>query len=152
MKTFHLSVGLIISIAIPTSASAECTGKGHHDAAALRTICDLEAAWGQSFVSADATGAKRMLADDFVGIDTKGRLYRKTDEIADISKPAHFASDVLNDVIVRFYGDTAIAQGSDSWTGKKGESGRFVWTDVWLKRAGLWQIVAAEDLIPPAAK
>jgi ketosteroid isomerase-like protein len=152
MKTLHLSIALIISIAIATSSSAKCTGEGHHDAAALRTICDLEAAWGQSFVNADATVAKRMLADDFVGVDTKGRLYHKADEIADISKPAHFASDVLNDVTVRFYGDTAIAQGSDSWTGKKGEKGRFVWTDVWLKRGGVWQIVAAEDLIPPAAK
>src|SRR5436305_11884837 len=152
MKIFHLSIALIVPIVIATPASAKCAGEGYHDAAALRTICDLEAAWGQSFVKADATIAKRMLADDFVGVDTKGRLYRKADEIADISKPAHFASDVLNDVTVRFYGDTAIAQGSDSWTGKKGEKGSFVWTDVWLKRTGVWQIVAAEDLIPPAVK
>jgi hypothetical protein len=140
------------TLGLASPAAANCTGQGKHDEAALKTICGLEAAWGQSFVKGDATVAERMLADDFIGVDTKGRLYRKADEIADISKPPHFASDVLNDVIVRFYGDTAVAQGSDTWTGKKGEKGRFVWTDVWVKRAGSWQIVAAEDLIPPAGK
>ncbi|MEA3059936.1 MAG: hypothetical protein QOE50_1348 [Sphingomonadales bacterium] len=152
MTTIHLSTAVVISLAIAAPATANCTGQGRHDAAALRTICDLERAWGQSFVTADPSVAQRMLADDFVGVDTKGRLYRKADEIADISKPPHFLSDVMNDVIVRFYGDTAIAQGSDSWTGKKGEKGRFVWTDVWLKRNHQWQIVAAEDLIPPSGK
>jgi hypothetical protein len=62
------------------------------------------------------------------------------------------ASDSLNDVVVRFYGDTAIAQGSDSWIAVKGEKGRFVWTDVWLKRGGKWQVVASEDLIPAERK
>ncbi|MGE5212905.1 MAG: hypothetical protein ACM3NN_04335 [Nitrospirota bacterium] len=50
---------------------------------------------------------------------------------------------------VRFYGNTAIAQGSESWEKRSGERGRFVWTDTWLLRNGHWQIVAAEDLIAP---
>ena len=91
-----------------------------------------------------------MLAADFLGVDTKGKLYRKADEVRDVASPSgRFASDTMNDVVVRFYGDTAIAQGSDSWTDKSGKSGRFVWTDVWLMRAGRWQIVAAEDLVAP---
>jgi aminopeptidase C len=52
-------------------------------------------------------------------------------------------------VKVRFYGNTAIAQGSESWEKRSGERGRFVWTDTWLLRNGHWQIVAAEDLIAP---
>src|SRR3982750_4463069 len=139
-------VGVIPLIAAP-SATAKCIGEGRHQAASVRYICDMERAWGQAFVKADASVAKHMLADDFVGIDTKGRRYDKAAELADISKPSHFASDQLNDVSVRFYGDTAIAQGSDSWTGKGGEHGRFVWTDVWHRRGGSWQMVASEDLI-----
>jgi aminopeptidase C len=52
-------------------------------------------------------------------------------------------------VKIRFYGDTAIAQGNESWQRRTGERGRFVWTDTWLRRNGRWQIVAAEDLTIP---
>jgi hypothetical protein len=50
---------------------------------------------------------------------------------------------------VRFYGDTAVAQGNESWVRRVREPrrGRFVWTDTWIRRNGRWQIVAAEDLI-----
>ena len=44
-------------------------------------------------------------------------------------------------------GDTAVAQGSESWVRQTGERGRFVWTDTWILREGRWQIVAAGDLI-----
>jgi hypothetical protein len=57
-------------------------------------------------------------------------------------------------VKVRFFGDTAVAQGSESWERRTGKPrlGRFVWTDTWVRRNGHWQIVAAEDLIIPEPK
>jgi Domain of unknown function (DUF4440) len=63
--------------------------------------------------------------------------------------PKYFVSNQLNEVNVRFYGNTAIAQGSETWQKPSGERGRFVWTDTWIRRSGRWQIVAAEDLIAP---
>ena len=62
--------------------------------------------------------------------------------------PKYFASNHLNEVKVRFYGDAAVAQGNESWVRRTGtpKQGRFVWTDTWIKRGGKWQIVAAEDL------
>ena len=63
--------------------------------------------------------------------------------------PKDFVSNRLNDVKVRFYGNTAVAQGSETWEKRSSERGRFVWTDTWLQRNGRWQIVAAEDLIAP---
>ena len=152
MRPNSILIGGIATLALAAPAGAKCTGAGRHDSASLKTICEFERAWGQSFVTGDPTAARTMIADDFVGVSTKGNLYRKTEEIADISNPSHMASDVLNDVVVRFYGDTAIAQGSDSWVDRKGENGSFVWTDVWLRRNGKWQVVASEDLIPPDHK
>jgi len=94
---------------------------------------------------------KRILADDFIGVDPDGQQYRKAEMLADTAKgPQSFASNKINDVVVRFYGNMAIAQGSETWTRKNGEKGRWVWTDTWLKRNGAWQIVAAEDLKAPA--
>jgi len=86
----------------------------------------------------------------FIGDDPKGRLYTKQQMIGDTrNAPKHFVSNRLNDVKVRFYGKTAVAQGSETWEKHSGERGRFVWTDTWLQRNGRWQIVAAEDLIAP---
>src|SRR5215468_2174968 len=93
---------------------------------------------------------ERILADDFIGVDPKGRLYSKQEMINETrNAPKYFVSNRLNDVKVRFYGSTAIAQGSETWEKRSGERGRFIWTDTWLRRNGRWQIVAAEDLISP---
>lgn len=89
------------------------------------------------------------MAEDFVGVDVDGSHYTKADSVEYCrTKPSRFESNHLDDVQIRFYGDMAIAQGSESWKLKSGQTGKFVWTDTWLKRSGKWQIIAAEDLMP----
>jgi len=113
-----------------------------------RYILESERQWAESVARGDTSAIERILADDFVGVDPKGHLYTKRQMIDDTrNAPKYFVSNRLNDVKVRFYGTTAIAQGSETWGKRSGERGRFVWTDTWLKRNGRWQIVAAEDLI-----
>lgn len=115
-----------------------------------RYILDSERQWAESVATGDASAIERILADDFIGVDPKGRLYTKQQMIDETrNAPKYFVSNRLNDVKVRFYDKTAVAQGSETWEKHSGERGRFVWTDTWLERNGLWQIVAAEDLIAP---
>jgi ketosteroid isomerase-like protein len=119
---------------------------------AERYIIESERQWAESVASGDTTPVERILADDFIGVDPKGNLYRKPQMISDTrDAPKYFLSNHLNEVKVRFYGDTAVAQGHESWERHAGEPrrGRFVWTDTWVRRNGRWQIVAAEDLIAP---
>ena len=60
--------------------------------------------------------------------------------------PKWCSSNRLNDVKVRFYGNTAVAQGDESYIRRKDNArGRYVWTDTWVKRNGRWQVVAAQD-------
>ena len=62
------------------------------------------------------------------------------------------ASNHLNedDLTIRFYGDTAVVIGSESWKLKKnGETGRYIWTDIFVKRNGKWQVVASQDMEKP---
>ena len=102
----------------------------------------------ESVASGDNSVVQRILADDFVGVDPKGRHYDKVKMVRETADaPKYFTSNHLNEVTIRFYGNTAVAQGNESWERKNGERGRFVWTDTWLRRNGQWQIVAAEDLI-----
>jgi hypothetical protein len=145
-------IQLLAAVAVvqSPSSSAKCTAIGPHPATILRYICDSERGWAESVATGDAATVKRILADDFIGVHPSGRHYRKDEMVAGTpTAPEVFESNIIGDIIVRFYGNVAIAQGSETWRKKKGGTGRFVWTDTWLKRNGKWQIVAAEDLIAP---
>ena len=119
---------------------------------AERYIIESERQWAESVATGDATVVERILADDFVGVDPTGRLYDKATMISDTrDAPNYFVSNRANEIKVRFYGDMAVAQGSETWERRTGDPlrGRFVWTDTWLRRHGKWQIIAAEDLVAP---
>ena len=117
---------------------------------AERYIRESEKQWAEAVASGDSTVIQRILADDFIGVDTKGNQYNKQHEVHSTQDaPKYFKSNHLNDVKIRFYGNAAVAQGSESWVKRSGDSGQFIWTDTWIYREGKWQIVAAEDLIPP---
>jgi ketosteroid isomerase-like protein len=105
--------------------------------------CEQE--WVESGANADTAAVKRCLADDFIGVNVDGSQYDKAKEISNIqSHRNEFKSNRLGEVKVRFYGDAAVAQGTEVWEKQTGERGRFVWTDTWIRRNNLWQIVAAE--------
>jgi Domain of unknown function (DUF4440) len=135
---------------LPCLALCSCTWNGRTQAETERYIIESERQLAESVASGDTAAVERILADDFVGVDPKGPLYDKAEMISDIREaPKYFVSNHANDIKVRFYGNTAVAQGSETWERRSGERGRFVWTDTWVKRNGKWQIVAAEDLIAP---
>ncbi len=78
---------------------------------AERYIIDGARQWAESVATGDTTALERILADDFVGIDPKGRFYDKAKMIADTREaPKYFVSNQLNEVTVRFYGDTMCAR------------------------------------------
>jgi ketosteroid isomerase-like protein len=137
----------LTSVAVVVLCS--CAGK-YNQRDAERYIAESERQWAESVATGDTTVLERILADDFVGVDPKGPLYDKAKMIADTREaPKYFVSNHLNDVKIRFYRDTAVAQGSETWERRGGERGRFVWTDTWVRRSGRWQIVAAEDVSAP---
>jgi ketosteroid isomerase-like protein len=149
MLTKFLLAALVVTLASPAFPQASTTGPADQ-AEAERYIRKSEAEWAESVASGDATALEPILADDFVGVETDGKIYNKSTALSDTrAGPKYFLSNHLDDVKVRFYGNTAVAQGSESLVRKSGEKGRFVWTDTWVLRNGKWQIVAAEDLSAP---
>lgn len=113
-----------------------------------------EEQWAEASMKRDTATVERILADDFVGLDPRGSFFRKAEELASVSKnEGDYVFAKGGDVDVRFYGDTAVARGSESWKKRNGEQGRYVWTDTWIRRSGKWQIVAAVDVkVPEPAK
>lgn len=113
-------------------------------------IRQAESDWAESVATRDASVLERILSEDFVGVDVDGAHYSRADAIKEYrSRPSNYTSNHLNQVEIRFYGDTAVAQGDESWVRRDGTTGRYVWTDTWVRRDGAWRIVAAEDLRPP---
>jgi hypothetical protein len=137
---------LLLFVPLAYVQSVDDHGK---DAAYIR---QAESDWAESTVTNDVSVLERILADDFVGVDIDGSHYTKAQDIKDArTQPSEFVSNHANEIQVRFYGDAAVAQGSESWKKKDGTVGKFVWTDTWIRRDGKWQVVAAEDLVPPTA-
>jgi ketosteroid isomerase-like protein len=133
-----------------TSIQSQAVDERATDKAYIR---QSESAWAESVVTNDAAVLDRILADDFVGVEIDGSHYTKQDAIKEYrTSPSTFVSNHLNDVEIRFFGDTAVAEGNESWKKKDGTVGKFVWADTWIRRNGKWQIVAAEDLVPPPPK
>src|SRR6478609_2723206 len=108
-------------------------------AGAERYIKESESQWAESVANGDASVVERILADDFLGVDPDGNLYEKAKMVADTREaPKEFISNHLNHVKVRFFGDTAVAQGNESWVRRTATPlrGRFTWTDTWILRNG----------------
>jgi len=116
---------------------------------AEKYIVECSRDWAKSVVTGDMSKRKVYFADDFIGTDKKGRRYNKADITRETGPAKYIISNELESVQVRFFGDTAIAHGSERWEKKDGSKGRWVWTDVWLRRDGEWQIVAAQDAEAP---
>ena len=131
-------------------AATSATAQSYSKRDAEKYIMDSERAWTASSVSGDRSVAERILAHDYFGILPDGSVVDRNGALAAYSEPPRYQSNYIASLHVRFFGDTAIAQGAETWTLRSGSprSGQFIWTDVWVVRNGRWQIVNSEDLVP----
>ena len=109
-----------------------------------------EELWAAASAKQDTATVERILAGDFLGVDTQGNFFRKNEELDAVGKnESGYIEGKVSEMNVRFFGEAAVAQGSETWRKRNGEQGRYVWTDTWIRRDGKWQIVASEDLKAP---
>ena len=96
---------------------------------------------------------ERILADDYVGVnsDTAVRDKAKMIALANEKPTGAYVSSKLDYVHYRHFGDTVIAQGQESLQRQYGGPDySLIWTDVWMWRDGKWQVVASQDSVLPA--
>jgi len=120
------------------------------DDTTAKFMIDAERQWAEAACTHNRI-AEKILADDFQGTAPDGKRYPKSVEVAGASDMSETSQDCrLLDAKVHFFGDNlAVVYGSESSVGK-GKDGThksrcLVWTDTWLKRNGIWQIIAAQD-------
>jgi len=139
-------IGMMLSA--PLAICAQNSSWGSSDDPVVQEITAKEKMW----LDADCShqpALKDVIADDYQGTAPNGERTNKASALAD--SPDWPAKDCkLGLVKVRFFGDSlAMVYGSESTvrTAKDGKAAKrcLVWTDTWLKRAGKWQIIAAQD-------
>ena len=123
----------------PATAASADTDK------VAQVIDGLERDWARAIVAKDAAAIERLLADDFTGTSQEV-VYSKADAIGDVRGDTTYESLDLTNIKVRVLGDTAVATMDQTEKGTHaGEpfSGHYLFTNVWVKRNGQWQVVAS---------
>jgi ketosteroid isomerase-like protein len=110
-------------------------------------LMQIERDLAKASIGHDTAMLERMEADDYTFTTPEGSVITKAEDIAGL-KSGDFKAEShdLTDMKVRVYGDTAIVTGLNTMKASyKGQdlSGAYRFTDVFVRRDGRWQIVAA---------
>ena len=139
----------------PTKQPAATAAQRPSDAESEAYMRKAEADWSDLAVKNNPGLTERILADDYVGVnsDTVVRDKAKMIALANEKPSGTYVSSKLDYVHYRHFGDTVIAQGGESLQRKDGKPGlSLIWTDVWMWRDGKWQVVASQDSVLPPEK
>lgn len=133
----------------PGAARAQATAS----AATTRELVRLEDSWASAVVKRDGATFERLLAPGFVytendKLTTRGDVIRSVSVGSDTVAAAHNEGMVVH----AFGPTTAVVTGWLVMRGR-GPSGdfdrRYRFTDTWVRTAGRWRIVAAQDYLAP---
>lgn len=135
--------------AAATSTAAQSTPVKPNTAAA---ISELETRWAASIAAHDVTVPQQLVASDYIGVNSAGRVVSKAALIADMKRDKNTYESATNSgVTVRVHGNMAVAVGTTKQAGKTpaGEAFTYTyrWTDTWLERNGQWQCVASQSCL-----
>jgi ketosteroid isomerase-like protein len=103
----------------------------------------------------DISVIEELVAEDFVGTSSSGKVGNKATIIAEARKDKNvYASAVSSDLTVHSFGpNVAVVTGVARETGKtpagKAFSQAYRFTDTWVERNGQWQCVSAQAMALP---
>ena len=109
----------------------------------------LETRWQAAVVKHDVGVIDELIADDFVGTSSTGRLGSKSTLMYELkSDKSTYESAAARSMMVRAYGGrvavvTGIAKEAGTTSGKKRFSSSRRFTDTWMERNGKWQCIAS---------
>lgn len=150
---FTKSTLVVLSLALATTASALAFGKKATtttDKSAVATITEMENASVKADTDGDSSYIEKNYADNFSGGSSWGNWETKQSILADMkdNKNNKTNSEVISDLNVRIYGDTAIATYKSTYDSLYHGDHRartILSTDTFVKQDGLWKQVASHS-------
>jgi ketosteroid isomerase-like protein len=142
-KLLAIAVVCLLSLSLAAGQQASKTGTVEDQ------IKEREQNWAQATVKEGAAAVDQYEADDIIDTDPSGRVTDKAQDKTDLSSgDLKFQSIELSDLKVHIYGNIAVAAGTSTIKGTyKGQdiTGKYRFTDTWVKRNGKWQAVASQS-------
>lgn len=153
MRAFRPFTVPLVAVLLTSSAALAqkpATPKAHQTPVE-RTLLELEDNWCKGLMNRDTMMFQRLLAPGFI----------YTENGAMMSRDSVIKSVVTADKVVRAwnqymqvhnFGPAAVVTGVLAVTslGKTGQyTTRYRFTDTWLKKNGMWQLIAAQDYVIP---
>lgn len=115
-----------------------------------QSLLDLEQRWATAAGARDHTALDAILADGFVDVSWQGKLRSKADALAAPAAPVK-TTQTLSELKVRIYGDAAVVTGlNTAMAANKSFTARIRFTDVFVKQAGTWRAVSAQETLEKA--
>jgi ketosteroid isomerase-like protein len=114
-----------------------------------------EERWEESFASHDVSVTEQLVADDFVGTSSSGKVGNKSTMVSQAMHDKNvYTSAVSGDMIVHAFGPnvaviTGIAREAGKTPAGKAFSHTYRFTDTWMQRNDVWQCVAAHAMAMP---
>ena len=133
-------------------AAAAASGRKLTGTAALG---DLENRFAVALGKHDAASIEPMVADDYVGVTSKGKVENRRAMLSSIKSDKDTYTLTKNEKLdVRMYGkDVAVAVGTyrEKGTTRDGQAFNrtYRFTDTWMSRGGNWQLIASQVTLLP---
>ena len=109
----------------------------------------IENTWTDAQKTRNVDKLRDILADNWAGLGWDGETSDKTKALADLKSPGNSLDNIeMGPMKVRIFGNTAVVTGSNtekSMEHGKDSSGRYIWTDVFVKQKGTWRAVASQS-------
>jgi ketosteroid isomerase-like protein len=113
-----------------------------------QALIKIQHEWADARLKRDSSFPRRIEADDFTVVWFDGRIVNKEEDVRSYESDDTVFTDFKIDILkMRLYGDTAIVvgQGSIKAHAKTQDlSGKYVWTDTFVKQSGEWKAVASQ--------
>ena len=146
-----LSAGMLLAQAQTKAADAKKTAPSAN--AASDELKQIENDWVDASKTKNAEKLADILADNWVALGWDGQRTDKAKALAEMKTPGNSLDNIeMGPMTVRIFGNTAVVTGSDtekSMENGKDTSGKYVWTDVFVKQNGKWKAVASQSTKVP---
>jgi ketosteroid isomerase-like protein len=112
-----------------------------------QALIKIQREWAEARVKGDSSYTQRLETEDFTVVWFDGRIVNKQEDMKSMTGDTVFTDFKIDDLKVRFYGDTGIVVGQGSieaHTKTQDLSGKYVWTDTFVKQNGEWRAVASQ--------
>ena len=158
MKNRSLICAILLTFVFSALAIGQGTtkSKGAQAGGVEQQLKQTEDDWQKATRTKDAALLKRIIADDWVATDDKGKILNREQYISQTiasgssvssSNPDVIQSNENFDMQVRVYGNTAVVTGGLTERGTRNGTAyldTYRWTDVFVKRGGHWQAVVSQ--------